>query len=363
MLAADFAQRSGAIPEAIKHLSIARRNEANVEARSDILWRLGHLHYLRQDLATAAPILGLSCEGLRAAGRRGRAWEAELEEMDCLLRLNPGLTADLLARLHEMETTLRSEGESEAYAKALDIEVHALDRKGDVQAIRAKLEEADALSRVGTPRAQCRAHCTLTFHQLYGVPELALASARKAVELAKVHDFAERPIAINRLTFVLSYQGLMASTGGLDLIAEAEAAAALAGDLLLRFLLRHNRGVWHLDSGNYDAAEVSFCEAREIVESGDSEAASVLLDVNCGELNLRLGEISKALECFGRVTSQDPASIPANIALTAEAGLGICELHTGNLRRAVTSPPPGVARSGGTRVRFRPDRSPSSPRP
>ena len=336
MLAADFAQRSGAIPEAIKHLSIARRNEANVEARSDILWRLGHLHYLRQDLATAAPILGLSCEGLRAAGRRGRAWEAELEEMDCLLRLNPGLTADLLARLHEMETTLRSEGESEAYAKALDIEVHALDRKGDVQAIRAKLEEADALSRVGTPRAQCRAHCTLTFHQLYGVPELALASARKAVELAKVHDFAERPIAINRLTFVLSYQGLMASTGGLDLIAEAEAAAALAGDLLLRFLLRHNRGVWHLDSGNYDAAEVSFCEAREIVESGDSEAASVLLDVNCGELNLRLGEISKALECFGRVTSQDPASIPANIALTAEAGLGICELHTGNLRRAVT---------------------------
>ena len=68
MLAAGFAERSGAIPEAIIHLSIARRNEANVESRSDILWRLGHLHYLRQDLAAAAPILGLSCEGLRAAG-------------------------------------------------------------------------------------------------------------------------------------------------------------------------------------------------------------------------------------------------------------------------------------------------------
>ena len=33
--------------------------------------------------------------------------------------------------------------------------------------------------------------------------------------------------------------------------------------------------------------------------------------------------------------SQDPASLPASISLTAEAGLGICELHTGALRRAV----------------------------
>ena len=256
--------------------------------------------------------------------------------MDCLLRLNPGLTTDLLARLHEMESTLGAEGESESYAKALDIEVHALERKDDAVAIRAKLQEADALSEVGTPRAQCRAHCTLALHQLYGAPELALVSARKAVELVEAHDFvAERPIALNRLVFVLNYQGLMASTGGLDLISHAEAAAALVGDLLLRFFLRLNRGVWHLDAGSYDAAEIAFNEAREIVESADSVAESVLLDVNCGELNLQQGEISKALECFQRVMSQDPVSVPANISLTAEAGLGICELHTGDLRGAV----------------------------
>ena len=336
LLAARFAEQTGAIPEAIIHLSIARRNETDVESRSEILWRLGHLHYLRQDLATASPILGLSCEGLRAVGQGGKAWEAELERMDCLLRLNPALTADLLARLNEMEETLRSEGETEAYAKALDIEVHALDRRGDALAIRAKLEEAFALTRIGTPRAQCRAHCTLALHQLYGVPELALASARKAVELAEAHDLvAERPIAINRLIVVLNYQGLSASTGGLDLIDDAEAAAARAGDLLLRFTLRLNRGVWHLDSGNYDAAEVSFGETRELVGSGDSEAASVLLDVNCGELNLELGENAEALEFFERVMDQNPESLPANLFLTAEAGLGICELHQGIRRRAV----------------------------
>ena len=100
--AARFAEQSGAIPEAIKHLSIARRNQANGEIASEILWRLGHLHYLRQDLATAAPILGLSCRGLRAAGRRDKAWEAELEQTDCLLHLNPGRTTELLARLQEM---------------------------------------------------------------------------------------------------------------------------------------------------------------------------------------------------------------------------------------------------------------------
>ena len=84
LLAAKFAEQSGAFPEAIIQLSIARRNEANVESKSEILWRLGHLHYLRQDLASAAPILGLSSEGLRAVGRRAKAWEADLEKMDCL---------------------------------------------------------------------------------------------------------------------------------------------------------------------------------------------------------------------------------------------------------------------------------------
>jgi len=47
------------------------------------------------------------------------------------------------------------------------------------------------------------------------------------------------------------------------------------------------------------------------------------------------GEISKALECFERVMSQDPASLPASISLIAEAGLGICELHAGHVRQAV----------------------------
>ena len=230
---------------------------------------------------------------------------------------------------------LSAEGESEAYAKALEIELRALHRKGDVPAIRAKLEEADALSRVGTPLAQCRAHCTSVFHQFFGVPESALASTRKAVELAEAHNFvAERPVAVNRLIVVLTHQVLLASTGGLDRIADAEAAAALVGDLLLRFHLRQNRGVWHLDTGNYDAAEVAFGEARQLVESEDSEAGFIL-DVNCGELNLGLGEIPKALECFERVMNQDPASVPANISLTAEAGLGMCELHAGHLRQAV----------------------------
>ena len=336
LLAAGFAEQTGATPEAIMHLSIARRNESSGELASEILWRLGHLHYLRQDLATAAPILGLAGEGLRAAGRRSEAWEAELEQMDCLLRLNPALTTDLLARLHEMEATLSSEGDSAAYAKALDIEVHALEQKGDVPTMRAKLDEAEALSRVGPPLAQCRAHCTSALHQLYGVPELALESARKAVELAEAHDFvAERPVAVNRLIVVLLNQALLASTGGLELIADAEAAAALTGDVLLRFHLRQNLGVWHLDTGNFDAAEVAFGEARQLVGSGVSDAASFLLDLNCGELNLGVGDISKALECFERVMSQDPASLPLNISLIAEAGWGICELHTGRLHQAV----------------------------
>ena len=90
-----------------------------------------------------------------------------------------------------------------------------------------------------------------------------------------------------------------------------------------------------MDTGNYDAAEVAFREARQLVESGDSETASLILDVNCGELNLGLGEISKALECFERVMRRNTAPLPTNISLIAEGGLGICELHAGHLRQAV----------------------------
>ena len=43
LLAAGFAEQSGAIPEAIMHLSIARRNQTGGEFASEILWRLGHL--------------------------------------------------------------------------------------------------------------------------------------------------------------------------------------------------------------------------------------------------------------------------------------------------------------------------------
>jgi len=90
-----------------------------------------------------------------------------------------------------------------------------------------------------------------------------------------------------------------------------------------------------MDAGNLDAAEVAFAEARKLVEGGDSETANVLLDINRGELSLRLEEIPQTQECFERVLSQDPASLPPHLYLIADAGLGICELHEGQLRRAV----------------------------
>ena len=89
-----------------------------------------------------------------------------------------------------------------------------------------------------------------------------------------------------------------------------------------------------MDTGNYDAAELAFEDASKLIESGDSVAANILLDVNCGELNLQLGEVSKALACFERLRSQEEASLPPSISRIAEAGVGMCELHDGHFRRA-----------------------------
>ena len=272
--AADRAEQSGAVPETIKNLSIARRHEQRPDAAREILCRLGHLHYLHQDLEQAAAILGLASDQLKEAGQNDRAWEAQLEQTDCLLRLNPSLVPDLLDRLVAMRASFQTASATEAYAKALDIEVHALDRVGDTAGIRTRLEEAEAVLRIGTPLARCRAHCTMALHQLHGNAALALNSARQAVELAEASELVtEWPIAINRLIVVLIYRGSMESERGLELLERAENAAARAGDLLLRFTLGLNRGVWYLETANYAAAEVAFEKAQSIVGEPDDPAA------------------------------------------------------------------------------------------
>jgi len=337
LLAADYAERSGAIPEAIQHLTIARRNEARPDHSQEILLRLGHLHYLHQNLRAAAGILGLASDKLRASGDDRRGWEAELEQVDCLLRLSPSLVPNLLGRLREMKSSLLAQALYEAYARALDIEIHALDRQSDVAGVQACFAEADLVARIGSPRARCMAHCTLAMHQLYGIPRRALISARKAVSLAETHHLdSEWPMAINRLILVLNYQGLLSSGGGLELIDQAERAAEKGGDLLLHFTLRLNRGVWYLDTGEYELAETAFTKARTLLDDAGPSAASCLLNMNFGELNLMTGDIPKAARFFQRAVSATNGSTPANIATAAEAGMGICELHQGDLRKART---------------------------
>ncbi len=114
----------------------------------------------------------------------------------------------------------------------------------------------------------------MALHQLHGNAALALNSARQAVELAEASELVtEWPIAINRLIVVLIYRGSMESERGLELLERAENAAARAGDLLLRFTLGLNRGVWYLETANYAAAEVAFEKAQSIVGEPDDPAA------------------------------------------------------------------------------------------
>ncbi|MFH1763237.1 MAG: AAA family ATPase, partial [Gemmatimonadota bacterium] len=82
--AADRAEASGAIPEALRFLRIAREHSDDPEAVADLIGRMGHLHYLRQDLAEAAPLLELAVQRFRRQGDQARALRLEVERIDCL---------------------------------------------------------------------------------------------------------------------------------------------------------------------------------------------------------------------------------------------------------------------------------------
>jgi len=82
--AAERAEGSGAIPEALRFLGIAREHTNAPGDVAEIIGRMGHLNYLHQNLEEAAPLLESAAGRYRRQKRDAEALEAELERVDSL---------------------------------------------------------------------------------------------------------------------------------------------------------------------------------------------------------------------------------------------------------------------------------------
>ncbi len=332
---ADRAEASGAIPEALRFLRIAREHSSEPEQVVDLIWRIGHLNYLHQNLEEAAPFLELAAQRFRRHGDRTRALSAEVERIDCLAQGGQLPLSECLEELNRIKTETESRQEWTTYTKALDVEVHRLDHRGDHAGVQRVLEDARRCSVLGGPDARCRARAVMALNVYYGSPTDALVAAREAVSVALNTDDTDLQLhALNRLIVVLLYQGKLHSSEGQHLFQLAESRLNRSGDLILKFFIRLNRAVWHLEVGELDLAQQAFTKVAPVIRGSKAADAHAMLFLNEGELGLALFDIPSARMNYRRAETYLRPCSPKAFETIINAGLGMCALNVGDLADA-----------------------------
>jgi predicted ATPase len=333
--AADRAEASGAVAEALRFLRIAREYSEETEEVTDLIGRMGHLNYLHQSLEEAAPLLELAAQRFRREGRREKALEVQVEQIDSLAQsaaLPPSECLEELSRLKKEATDLAC---WDTYTGALDVEVHLFDNCADLASVRRALGEAAEVADRGGSKARCQARAILALNVYFGSPSLGLVAAREAVRISlETEDTDLQLHALNRLIVVLLYQGRLHLQEGLNAFAMAEPRLQRSGDLILRFFIRLNRAVWHLEVGELAAARNAFASVEPVIRGREARNAHARLLLNQGELALAELDFDSAQDLFRRAESFLGPASPESFRWIIDAGQGLTDLHFGRLGEA-----------------------------
>jgi len=331
--AADKAEASGAVPEAVQLLATARRNTTDPERAAEIVGRLGHLHHMHRNFNEAAPLLDVAAERFRQQDRIGDSLAAEAKKIDALSRLELLPLQDFLQKAEDLKTEAREREEWETLTQLLDIEIHTLDREGEIEGVRRVLKEAEELCDKGGPAAQCAARATLAIDAFYRNPASGIAHARRAVAIAREEKLTECfLLAISRLTLCQMIQGRFDLEDGQQLYEEVERVAETSGDLFQKFNLAGNRGIWHSDKQEFSKARLYFKRADQIIRDTPAITAKTALHLNAGECEFLARNIQGARECFHRADQLLPeAQVAKHVRELIASGIGLCALYEGQL--------------------------------
>jgi hypothetical protein len=106
------------------------------------------------------------------------------------------------------------------------------------------------------------------------------------------------------------------------------------GDLSLKFYIRLNLGVWHLETGELGRAASVFSTASKVIRGSKLKKPHVMLNLNLGEMNLDEHETGAAFKRFSSAKAHLSQALPKFFHEMVCAGLGLCALHDGNLQEA-----------------------------
>lgn len=333
--AASRAETAGAIPEALRYLAIAREHTDDPEVAAELIGRMGHLHYLHQNLEEAAPLLEFAAQRFRRQGKVAAALEAELEGIDCLAKTNRLPIRDCLEELQAIKEEAEGLGCWALFMDVLDVEIHHLNRGRNLDRVLNVLEMARAHRNVHDPKARCKAHSILALAMYFGSPGCGLGAAREAVAIARRTEDSDLLLhALNRLIVALMHRGELHTPEGKDALMEGERISVNSGDLVLKFFVRLNRAVWHLEIGEIPESMAAFHAARKVIQGTKAREAHVLLHINQGDARLSDFQIPEARSEYLLAEEHLTQSSPEFHQITVTAGLGLCALLEGDLGEA-----------------------------
>jgi tetratricopeptide (TPR) repeat protein len=333
--AADRAEASGAVPEALRFLRIAREHSDEPTAVAELIGRMGHLNYKHHNLEEATPLLEIASQRFRRQGEREKALKAELARIDCLAQTGGLPARECLEEIFRIKHEAQSDCMWDVFAKALDVEVHRLDHLGHAHGVVRVLEEAAKCRDLGSAEARSRTRTVLALNVFYGLSTDGLSAAREAVAIAlQTSDNDLQLHALNRLIVVLLYQGRLHTSEGTNAFDLARARVKRSGDLILRFFIKLNRAVWHLEVGELERARVAFSDAAPVIEGTKATNLHTFFFLNEGELGLSTFDLQAAENSYLKAEKLLQQSSPQAFHIIVNAGLGLCALKTGNLTEA-----------------------------
>ncbi len=239
-------------------------------------------------------------------------------------------------RLETIRSLSKAAEQWEPYFLAWDVELHILDRAGDLKGAAHLLSRLEGIAPPpDDPLASSLWHAVLAMKLSYGLPAEGARHAEDAYDLSvKADQLAQRRRALVRLIGVHSCQGLLGTAEGESYLGEAERLVEGKGQFDLRLLLRLNRSVWFLDAGEYERAMSELGLTGTLIEGSSAPTANFLLHYNRGECLLNLRDYQGALDAFRRAEGFLDDQVAPYFTYCASAAIGLASLLLGDLSEA-----------------------------
>ena len=331
---ATVAERSGALAEATRLFTLARRNIHNPRVHALMAERLAHLHYVRRDTDNGPARLAEAASQLRKVQHLPNALVAEMQRVDLLAGGGSCSSQEAVVRIRELGHAAEQARLWIAAARAIDLELHIHRREGRGREAEALAAHARKLLDQVEPGSRGPLHACLALHH-QGDLDAGLEHAREAVALAR-HNRAPDDLlrALVRLVAIQGVRGLIAGAEAVSALEEGETLAGPGVDFAECFNLLATVGTGYRAIGHLDQASTWFARAGRVLANVKTWESHVSLECKLGALALEEREPDRAAAHFARARQLWTPGMGRSLGIISHSGLGLAARRSGDMQLA-----------------------------